>query len=494
VEVAQAGALPPPPCCAWSPSPASQGRIFRLIAAAGLFLSLPAQAETLTDALVRAYQDNPQLQAERAQLRATDENVPQALSNWRPTVTVQATQGVVHNSSKLDCGKAPAGLFGSAPDCSYNALNNFQNLWPQSYGLSISQPIYRGGRTVAQTHQALNQVRAETANLTTIEQNVLSAVIADYTAVLLYQTIVDLSVANQQALHHELESAQSRYKSGELTRTDVAEASAAYAQALVSRQSAETQLSVDRASYEHDVGAPPGRLAAPSGLPALPPSRADTIDSALGNNPAVLQALYTEAAALDNVDAIAGQGLPSLSLQASIDRAKEETQSGLRTDSGEVLAVLSVPIYQGGAIYSGVRQAKQLAAQNMSQLDDARRAAVASGSQAWDALEGTRKTLALLRLAVDANDTARTGAEREARTGDRGTFEIITEQQNLYQTQVALVQAQHDEIVDVYTVLQAVGRLTARDLKLPVSLYQPDLYLDEVRDPDWAPLPGNIPQ
>ncbi len=448
----------------------------------------PARAETLQDALIAAYGDNAQLQTERAQLRATDDYVPQALANWRPTVSVNAYQGVSHNATRQDCGKVPQSVFGT--NCAYSALNNFSNLWPQSYGLTITQPIFRGGRTVAQTEQALDQVRAERANLVTVEETVFVTVATDYMNVVLEDTLVDLGTAYAQRLRALLVGTRERWRDGELTRADVAEAASAYAQALSTRRASESQLAQARAAFEHDVGRPAGKLVAPRDVPELPSSRQDADDLAAMANPAVVSAQFTQAAAEDNVRLIKGQFLPTLDLQASISRAKENTgQSGLRTDNGQVLAQLTVPLYQGGAVSADMRQAEEVVGIRKGQVDDARRAAVQAADQAFEQRDAARDLVELLGDQIRVNEVALEGIKREAAAGDRTVYDILVQEETLFQSEESLVQAQHDQRVAEFTLAQATGRLTAKSLGLPVVYYDPDRYFEAVRVPD-GPIDG----
>ncbi|MEA2755903.1 MAG: outer membrane protein, partial [Aliidongia sp.] len=197
-----------------------------------LFAAHPAGAQTLQDALTNAYNTNPQLLAERANLRATDENLPQALANWRPTVQVTASEGINHNAIRQDCDKifeninvcqgvppnTPQGVVDKTKsNLTYNIAS--QNLSPQTYGVTIVQPLYRGGRTEAQTEQALNLVRSERAHLLSVEQGVLLNAVTDYMNVVRDQATLDLNINNEQVLRRQLEATQDRFRVGEVTRT-----------------------------------------------------------------------------------------------------------------------------------------------------------------------------------------------------------------------------------------------------------------------------------
>jgi outer membrane protein len=463
----------------------------------GLGCSGLAAAQTLPEALTTAYNNNPQLLAERATLRATDENVPQALSNWRPTVTVNGSEGIDHNSIKQDCGK----IFQGINECEgvpqtirsdreaggtiVNTLTNnqfSQNLSPQSYGLTITQPLYRGGRTEAQTDQATNLVRSERAHLISVEQNVLLNVAGDYVNIVRDQAELDLNINNEQVLRRQLEATQDRFRVGEVTRTDVAQAEAAYAAAIASRQQAEGNLQISRSGYERDVGEMPGKLLPPTATLELPTSRDEATDLAAAANPDVISAQFSQSAAEDNVRVVRGQLLPTLSLQANIQRQKESSQAGQTVDDMTLTTNLSVPLYEGGAVYSQSRQAQQTVSQRRSQVDQARLAASQMAAQAWEQLVSDRAQIVSQQSQIKANEIALDGVQQEASVGSRTVLDILNAEQTLFQSRANLVVSQHDEAIAEFSLAVAIGRLTAEQLKLPVTYYDPQINYDEVRN------------
>lgn len=462
----------------------------------GLGLPGPAAAQTLQEALTTAYNNNPQLLAERATLRATDENVPQALSNWRPTVTVNGSEGIDHNSIKQDCGK----IFQGINECAgvpttirssreggtvVNSLTNnafSQNLSPQSYGLTITQPIYRGGRTEAQTDQATNLVRSERAHLISVEQNVLLNVAGDYVNVVRDQAEVDLNVNNEQVLRRQLEATQDRFRVGEVTRTDVAQAEAAYAAAIASRQQAEGNLQISRSGYERDVGEMPGKLLPPTATLELPTSRDEATEFSAAANPDVIAAQFAQSAAEDNVRLVRGQLLPTLTLQANIQRQKEASSAGQTVDDMTLTTNLTVPLYEGGAVFSQSRQAQQTVSQRRSQVDQARLVASQMAAQAWEQLVSDRAQIVSQQSQIKANEIALDGVQQEASVGSRTVLDILNAEQTLFQSRANLVVSQHDEAIAEFSLAVAVGRLTAEQLKLPVTYYDPQINYDEVRN------------
>jgi TolC family type I secretion outer membrane protein len=445
------------------------------VALAGL--SGPAAAQTLTEAFGYAYNTNPQLLAQRASLRATDESVPQALANWRPTVTFNGSAGKTDAFFKPGTG---------VPE----THNEFV---PRSLSLTVTQPVYRGGRTEAQTRQAINTVQAARAQTLAIETTVFQAVAQAYIDTVRDQTLVEVNRNNEAVLRKQLEATQERFRVGEVTRTDVAQAESSLAQATATRIASEGQLEVSRANYARAVGHPPGRLIFPRERPALPATRDEALSLAANDNPAVISANFTELAARDNVDLVRGQLLPQISVVGTLSRSfgPSVTLSSARQDSGSVVAQLTMPLYEGGAIYSQTRQAEQTVGQRRSQVDDARRQAVQQATQNWETLTAARAAIASFAAAVRAAQIALEGVQQEALVGSRTVLDVLISQQQLFTTQSQLVGAQHDAAVAEFNLAAATGRLIAPELKLPVQLYDMERHYKAVKD-KWAGFGGGL--
>ena len=426
-----------------------------------------ARAETLDEALAASYDNNPQLLAERAQLRAVDETVPKALSGWRPTVQVSGSAG--YNRTQIE-SLNNASVAGGA-----------DYLSPYQYGLSATQPLYQGGRTSAQTHAALNQVYAERAHLTAIEQSVLLAGVTDYLNVVEAQSTLDLTINNQHVFEKQREATGDRFQVGEVTRTDVAQADAALAQAIAQRQQADGQLQVARAAYRRDIGDMPGILVTPKGSLSLPGSKDEAIEQATSANPDVVAAQFTRAASEDNVKVVRSQLLPSLSLNASVSRSNDAQFQRLRYNDQSVTAQVSMPLYEAGSVYADTRAAKQTVGVRMSQFELARRQAIESASAAWEQLKETSANVVSFESQIKANELALRGVQQESAVGERTVLDVLNAEQALFQSRVNLVQARHDQLVAKYTLAAAVGQLTARSLGLQVKLYDGDSHLATVR-------------
>ncbi len=436
----------------------------------------PAAAQTLTEALSYAYNTNPQLLAQRALLRETDEGVPQALSNWRPTVTFTGEAG--YNRS----GFAEQGIAACANGAPGQTC--FSSFLTKELNLQLTQPVYRGGRTEAQTRQAINLVQAARAQTLAVETTVFQAVAQAFFDTYRDQSLVEVNRNNEAVLKKQLDATQDRFRVGEVTRTDVAQAQSSLAQATANRIASEGQLEVSRAEYTRAVGHPPGRLILTNERPVLPGTRDDALSLAATDNPNVIAAMFAEAAARDNVDVVRGQLLPQISIVGDLNRsyAPSVTLKSAREDTASVVAQMTMPLYEGGAVYSQTRQAEQTVGQRRSQVDDARRAAVQTATQAWETLQSARAAIASFGAAVKAAQIALEGTQQEALVGSRTVLDVLISEQQLFTTESQLVGAQHDAAVAEYNVAGATGRLVAPDLNLPVQLYDMDKHYREVKD------------
>ncbi len=429
-----------------------------------------AHAQSITEALTAAYRNNPTLLGQRARLRATDERVPQALSNWRPSVEITGTAGLSGITTKGGAVGGSTSLGG-------------QHVEPRGVGVTLTQPLFRGGRTIAATSNAENTVRAERARLVKTEQDVLLSATTAFLDVYRDEAVVKLNVNNEEVLKRQLEATRDRFDVGEITRTDVHQAEARLARAVANRVQAEGDLEASRAAYEKVVGVPsPRNLKAPE-LPAgLPDSEDAALKAAAVNNPDVVSAEFDRLAQLDTVDQVRGELLPEVNVSTGVSRNLESSIEDRRVDIAEVKLNLTVPLYQKGAVYSRLREAKQTAAERTHAVDKARRDAVESATRAWESLATARARVKAFKSQIDANIVALEGVEREAQVGSRTVLDVLDAEQELLDSRVNHVRAQRDEVVAIFQLRTAIGQMTAREMKLPADLYDPMNHYDEVRD------------
>ena len=431
-----------------------------------------AEAETLTDALSQAYSSNPTLLSARAALRATDETVPQAKSGWRPTVELNGSAGLAQRKS-------------TGP----TALNREQDLTPRTYGLEVTQPLYRGGRTVSATEEAEATVLSTRARLLSTEQTVLLRAVTAYIDVLRDAARVQLTRNNEAVLQRQLEATNDRFEVGEVTRTDVAQAQARRAGAQAARVAAEGDLAQSRATYQEVIGSSAGTLEAAPPLPDLPQSQEDAISLGLDQNPDVISARYNEQAAEHAVRTAFGLLLPTVNLVGALDRSDETSARNTDSRNASLTAQLNVPLYQSGSVHSQVREAKERRSQARVDVEVAERDVTEQVTQAWEVLVSSRSQIAARQEEVRANQIALEGVRQEAEVGSRTTLDVLDAEQELLDSQVALVVAERDEYVAGFQLLAAIGGLTAQRLDLPVTLYDPAVHLDRVRNKWWGLTP-----
>jgi outer membrane protein len=432
-----------------------------------------AQApRTLEQALAITYSTNPTLLAERAKLRATDESVPQALAGWRPTVVLSGSAGYINGT---------ATQFANGNGISTSASRDIATMQA-----TVTQPLYRGGKTRAATHQAENSVLAERSRLISTEQQVFSQTVNAYVSVIAQQQVVALNQSNVQVLTQQLRATNDRYRVGEITRTDVAQAEAALAGAQATLQTSIGNLQAARATFRQVVGVEPGDLVPPQPLALPVRSQQDATRIAAANNPDVVAAMFDNSASKDAVDVAFSSLMPQLSLQASTFRDDNSQVPHTRSVGQEIVANLSIPIYQGGSEYATVRQARQQEQQTRKVVDQQRRSAVQQAAQAWETLVAARATITSTREQIRANQIALEGVEREALLGSRTTLDVLNAQQTLLNSQVTLVQNLANLVLDSYSLAAALGRLTAHDLNLPVNYYDETAYYRAVRNKLWG--------
>jgi outer membrane protein len=441
--------------------------------------SPPTRPTTLAQALAQAYANNPTLQQQRANLRATDENVPAALAGWRPTVTIQGTVGRI-------TGTSSEAIPSSNPFTGQTFLNHVR--LPQSRNevigqLTVTQPIYTGGATLAKTHEAKNNVYAARAQLYATEQTVFTNVVQAYVAVITDRQLLALDLNNLAVLRQQRQAVRDQFNVGELTETSVAQAEASVAQAHSTVEIARGDLHIANENFRRYVGAYPAKnLVAPQPLALPVASKAGAAKQAARNNPNVVVAVFAQAAAKDAVDVAIAALAPQLSVSASA--FDENNPSGPHTAStgGQVLANLTVPLYQGGTEYAAIRQARDRVQAAFAALIDAQRTSIAQATQSWEALRASQAAVRSAQAQIRADAIALDGTERQEIVGTRTTLDVLNAQQALLNAQTQQIQNIGNVVTNSYGILAAIGRLTATDLGLPVHRYNDLKYYRAVKE------------
>ncbi len=419
-----------------------------------------AAAQTLQDALVAAYLTNSELGAQRAALRATDELVPQALSGWRPRLTLEADAFANNRESEGETSN-------------FNTTRG---------AIVLDQDLYSGGETVANTERAERLVRAERARLWAIEQSVLLDAATVYSNLLAAQAVLDFATQNVDRLRRQLQATQDRFDVGEVTRTDVAQAEARLSGSTAERVRAQGELAAAEADYRRVINQEPTRLVVPEPLSALPASQPEAQQLAEINNPNIAVAQYDLAAARADVDVAFSALLPRVTVRGELSYTDDPNPVVEDQRDATIGASLRVPLYQGGGEYARVRQTKQTVRQRREDLDTAYRSVRNEVTAAWEALMTATTQIDARQAQVQANEIAVEGARQEALVGQRTTLDVLDQESDLFLSQVDLVSARRDQIVASYRLKAAVGELTVMGINLPVEPYNPEAYYQDVRN------------
>lgn len=428
----------------------------------------PLQAETLADAMVKAYQSSPQLNADRARQRGTDENVPQALAGYRPQVVASLSAGLQAVRNTL-------------PD---NTIQG-ATLRPWTIGVTVSQVLFNGFRTANSVRVAEYQVLSGREALRNTGQGVLLDAVTAYMNVMANQALVEAQRTNVAVLREIQATTRKRLDAGDVTPTDTAQAEARLSRGLADLNAAEVAFAISKATYAQVIGEPPGQLVAATPVDRFSPlTMPASIETAGHEHPAVLGAGYDVDVAQTTIKVAEGSLLPTVALQASASRSKDSdsTLSTFATDQASILGQINVPIYDGGTAASQTRQAKELASQSRLVLEQVRNQSRTAVVSAWVSNEGTKVALTAAESEVKAADVALQGVRREAAGGQRTTIDVLNAQQDLTSARSRQIQAQHDRVIASYTLLSAVGRLDVRTLNLNTPDYLPEAHYHQVRD------------
>jgi outer membrane protein len=427
-----------------------------------------AFADGLPDALVKAYQTNPQLNAERARQRATDENVPQALAGYRPQLIASLSAGLQQVRDLL-----PGNVFQSA------------SLKPWQIGVTVSQTLFNGFKTANSVRVAELQVQSGREALRNVGQGVLLDAVTAYTNVLANQSLVEAQRSNVDFLRETLRITERRLKNGDVTETDTAQAEARLNRGLADLNSAQTALAISQATYTQVIGNAPSQLKAADTVDRLlPRGREDAVNIAFNQHPAVAAASFDVDVATTQIRVAEGSLLPSITLQGSVSRSRDNdpTLGTFATDQASVVGQLNQPIYDGGTAASQTRQAKEVATQSRMVLDQIRNQARTAALSAWVANEGAKIAVQASESEVRAATVALQGVSREAQGGQRTTVDVLNSQADLIQAKARLIGAQRDRVIASYTLLSAIGRLDVKTLGLNTPDYLPEVHYHQVRD------------
>jgi outer membrane protein len=457
---------------AWLPSSRASGTwpacALLWLAVLGSAFAVPARAESLEEALARAYQTSPQLNAERAKQRGTDENVPQALAGYRPQIIASLSAGL----------QAVRDLFPG------NTIQT-ATLRPWTIGVTVNQVLFNGNKTANSVRVAELQVRSEREALRNVGQGVLLDAVTAYMNVMANSALYESQRTNVDVLREILATTKRRLNAGDVTPTDTAQAEARLSRGLADLNAAEVALAISKEIYAQVIGQPPSRLQAAMPVDRLVPvTQVAAVDTSIHENPAVLGAGYDVDVAQTSIKVAESALLPTVSVQGSASRTRDTDTSltTTATDQASILGQVNVPIYDGGTAASQTRQAKEMASQSRLVLEQVRNQTRTAVVSAWVTNEGTKIALKAAESEVHAADVALQGVRREAEGGQRTTIDVLNAQQDLTSARARQITAQRDRVIASYTLLTAVGRLDVHNLNLATPDYLPEVHYHQVRD------------
>lgn len=426
---------------------------FILACILGFFSSYDAHAETIFEAMSSAYNTNPTLHGERATSGATNEDAAAARSGFRPVIGVSAQYSDNHSKRT-----------------GTNTVDGYSKTY-QGY---VKQSLFNGFQTYNSVKAADNAAKAEIQNLYNVEQSVLLAASSAYLDVVRDEAIVKLQQNNEKLLKKQLDETIARFNVGEVTKTDVAQSRASYAQARSALVSAEGNLAVSKANYLEVVGMQPQNVRFPENLSRFFPTQYEEAKAyAVENNYALKSAKKALKAAKHNVSSKKGALLPEVSFTAS--KGKNTTSSHMSRDMSsrntEYTVDMSVPLYSGGATRAAIRKSKYqrwAAQENLRAAENAVEFGVTNG---WEMMQTAKSNIASIKEQVKASAIALEGTQKEEALGNRTVLDVLNAYQTLLSSQVNEVKARHDYYVSGLQLLQAMGKLTAQKMGLNVKPY-----------------------
>ncbi|NDB67007.1 MAG: channel protein TolC [Methylocystaceae bacterium] len=458
-------------------------RTLFILSLCSLGLVSGAHAETLNEALQRAYNNNPSLNSSRANLRAVDENVPLAKAGMRPRVSINSYLGAQQNRfiQRQDDMSQP-----NDPNA-YPIWNRQQGQsLARSAGVTIEQPVFDGFKAQNTTNAAETAVFAEQQRLRLLEQKILFDTASSYMNVLRDTAALKLQENNVAVLTEQLRQTKERYLAGQITLTDISQAESRLAAGKAQASNAHALLESSIGAYQQVVGILPKKLApAPPVDKLLPPNREEAEKIAVSEHPMILAALHDADASDFDIKAIEADFLPKLSVVADVFTQTNMNIIYDRNIAAMIGGRLNVPLYDGGSTSSQLRQAKELAGKKKLDVDVARAEIIALTRTTWANLQSAKTRMVAAQAQIAAAEKALYGVREEAKAGQRTTLDILNAQQELLNARIALIFAQRERVVASYGVLSTIGRLSTDNLGLSPDYYDPALHLDQIKD-SWG--------
>lgn len=420
------------------------------------------EEDTFISALEYVYANHPRLKAQREAVKVADEGVSQAVSGFRPNASANFSGG-------------------------RQRIGDISETWDyddaKSRNLTVTQPIFSGGSSVAEFMSAKKRVKAARANLNAVEQQVIFDAIVAYTDVVEKQAVLELNQKNVEVLQKQMDVTNAKFKVGELTITDVSQSKARLALAQANERQALGDVEAARATFKRTIGFDVTDKVTMPGIPeGIPATLDETKELAQSNNPTLLTAHYTEEAADSDVYARGSTLLPTVNLQGTMSRADGNSLSPLsKIDQDAIMVNVSIPIYQSGAEWSRLREARNLANQAKFNKLDTNLSVVENANISWEAYNTSKAVIVSNIAAVEAAETALNGVRKENEFGVRTILDVLNAEEETFSAKVNLVRATRTEKIQAYRLLAAVGKLTGKELKLKAKVEDLREHYDSVK-------------
>jgi outer membrane protein len=462
---------------------AHPGRVWPAAVSAGLAAALiltattTRAAETLQDALAAAYRTNPVLQGQRDDQKALDETYVQAKAGWRPTA-----------------GLSTQAQYDRGPNSLADFSQGFGGYNFAAAAVSVTQPLYTGGRTPWAVRAAAAGVQAGREGLRGVEAQVLLSVIEGYVDVLRDQQILAIRNADMATLERQVAESQAKFTLGQVTRTDVAEAQASLESARGALAAATGQLEISRAEFAASVGHAPDQLMDPADLPGLPATLDEAMSLAETASPQLQQSRLRERSSRAAIAEAKAAWRPTVSLQGAYGVIGPLSPWNARDYGQEATAgvTVSLPLLTGGVTASQVRQAIAQNGSDLIAVESVRRQVVQTIVQTWSQLRANRLGVEAAQAQETAAALALRGTQAEYGYGLRKTLDVLIADQALRAAQQSLAVSRHDAFLAQAALLGAAGGLEARNLIPGEPVYDAKANFDRVRHAADLPWQGAI--
>jgi len=428
-----------------------------------LLLFTGAYATSLNEALISSYKTNPEIKSAILALQSVDEEMPLAISGMLPS--------------------ASASLQRSKKKLSYDAVDTSGITDTKS--IEITQPLFKGGRTYASIKKAKNDIMAAREHLKIVEQQVLLDAVSAYMDIVRDKEIFELAKNNHSVLKKHLESTQTRFKLGDVTRTDVAQSNASLAKANSDRILAERTLESSKATYIKVIGMSPNDVSMPKKSIFMKGNLDELIKIALQNNPYIKTAEYNADSAKNNISVEKSTLLPQLVAFANKNRQMDVSNipsvNGKTIDSSSFGIRLSIPLYQAGAEYAQIRKAKIIAGKNSFDLITTQNNVRESVIKAYQDFNVAQSLIKSDQSSVNSFAVALKGVQQENIAGLRTTIDVLDAENDLYNAKATLIASKANEIVSSYNLLAQLGRLTTKELGLKTDGNNNEIYSNKLK-------------